>query len=339
MSDNHEVYVDARAAWRAQGMEEVLWPEQRICDAHHHLWGHDGDRYFAAEFAADLGDGHQVMQTVYVECGSAYRDSGPLELAPLGETEFVLGQEAKLAALRGRPTITGIIGFADLTRGHAAADVLAAHIDAGGGRFKGVRHAVAWDASPDIVNHQRNPPPALLRDPRFAAGVSVLGEMGLTYDVWLYHRQLPEIIDLARAVPGTTIIVDHLGAPLGLGPYAGKREEVWRYCRAQLTEFAKLPNARIKLGGIGMTILGNGWHRQPAPPSSLDIGAQWGDQIRWCIDTFGPQRALFESNFPPDRRSCSYRTLWNAYKRIAEPYSAAERDWLFHDTAVAVYGL
>ena len=328
-----------RAAWRASVVEDVLWPNQRICDAHHHLWDHTGDRYFAAELAADIGDGHNVRQTVYVECGSAYRTSGPAELAPVGETEFVVSQEAELAQLVGRPVITGIVGFADMLLGDAAQNVLEAHVEAGGGRFCGIRHAAAWDGSPDIVNHQAGPPAQILLDPRFAKGVAVLGKMGLTYDVWLYHKQLPELVELARKVPQTTIIADHLGGPIGLGPYAGKREEVLAYCREHLSEVAKLPNARVKLGGIGMTVYGSGWHRLPKPPSSQVIADAWGDQIRWCIDTFGPERVMFESNFPPDGRSCSYRTLWNALKQTAERYSQAERDLLFHDSAVAIYNL
>ena len=339
MSDTNHTLGEARAAWRASVVEEVLWPAQRICDAHHHLWDYADDRYLAADLAADIRDGHHIVETVYVECESGYRKSGSPEMAPVGETEFVVAQEAELAAMVGRAVITGIIGFADLRLGHAVEPVLAAHVEAAGGRFSGIRHAVAWDASPEVVNHHLEPPAGLLRDSKFTDGVRVLGEMGLTYDVWLFHRQLPEIIELARNVPATTIVVDHLGGPLGVGPYADRRGEVLTYCREQLTKLAASPNTRLKLGGIGMTTYGNRWHRLPTPPSSELIAASWGDHIRWCIDTFGPHRVMFESNFPPDRRSCSYRTLWNAFKRIAEPYSQAERDLIFHDTAAQVYRL
>lgn len=339
MSNTSRSLGEARAAWRSSVVENVLWPAQRICDAHHHLWDYADDRYLAADLAADIRDGHNVVATVYVECESAYRESGPTEMAPVGETEFVVAQEAELAAMMGRPVIAGIIGFADLRLGHAVEPVLAAHVEAARGRFSGVRHAVAWDASPEVVNHSMDPPPGLLLDSKFTDGVRSLGAMGLTYDVWLFHRQLPEIIELARRVPETTIIVDHLGGPLGVGPYADRRDEVLSYCREQLTTLAAAPNARLKLGGIGMTTYGNRWHKRQTPPSSEEIAATWGDYIRWCIETFGPHRVLFESNFPPDRRSCSYRTLWNAYKRIAEPYSQAERDLLFHDAAAKVYKL
>jgi L-fuconolactonase len=330
---------ETRAAWRAAVVEDVLWPTQRICDAHHHLWDYDNDRYLAADLAADVRDGHRVVQTVFMECEWGYREKGPLALRPVGETEFVVKQAAEVAAIVGQPVITGIVGFADLRLGTAVKPVLEAHEEAGHGLFRGIRHAVAWDPSPEIVNHHLNPPPRLLLDPLFVDGVRTLGEMGLTYDVWLFHQQLPEVIELARLAPATTIIVDHLGGPLGVGPYTGRRDEVLSYCREQLKELATIPNVRLKLGGVGMTTYGNGWHKLPTPPSSDTIAAAWGDYTRWCIDTFGPSRVMFESNFPPDRRSCGYRTLWNAYKKIAAPYYQGERDRMFHDTAVEVYKL
>ena len=327
------------AAWRALNVEDVIWPELAICDAHHHLWNHAGDRYYAAELAADVGDGHNIVQTVYVECGSDYRTDGPAALAPVGEVEFVVGQERELEAILGRPLITGIIGFADLRRGRGVTDVLNAHVEAAGGRFSGIRHATAWDSHDDIVNHQLSPPAHLLRDKNFVEGAKVLGEMDLSYDAWIYHPQIPELTEFARDVPGTTVVLDHLGAPVGIGSYAGKRNEILAYCREHLETLAKEPNVRLKLGGIGMTLYGSGWHRLAAPPSSKIIADSWGDHIRWCIDTFGPDRVIFESNFPPDRRSCSYRTLWNAFKRIAKPYSSTERALMFHDVAAAVYRL
>jgi L-fuconolactonase len=337
---NTELSLGARrAAWRACVREDVLWPTQRICDPHHHLWGHADDEYYAAQLAADIGDGHQVLKTIYVECEWAYRSDGPVEMASVGETEFVVAQDEILRDQLGHSVIAGIIAFADLRLGANVRPVLDAHREAGRGRFCGVRHSVAWDASPDIFNHHLEPPPHLLLDPQFVAGVRTLGEQQLCFDVWAFHNQLSEVTELARRVPGTTIVLDHLGAPLGVGPYAGRREEVLAHCRTQLQAFAALPNARLKLGGIGMTTYGNGWHKQAQPPSSLDIVARWGDFMRWCIDCFGPNRVMFESNFPPDHRSCSYRTLWNAYKRIAEPYNQAERDLMFHDTAVATYRL
>lgn len=339
MHDPKSAHAAERAAWRAQVREEVLMPAQRICDAHHHLWGHDGDHYFAADLLADAQDGHDVRSTVYVECGWSYDEARGAVLAPVAETEFVVREDEAVQRLAGRSLVRGIIAFADMLRGAACADTLEAHAAAGGGRFCGVRHAVAWDGSPDIVAHQKSPPAGLLLDKTFQEGVRTLGRHGLAYDVWLYHPQMTELVTLARAAPDTTIVLDHLGAPLGIGPYAGRREEVLAFCREQLATLAALPNLRLKLGGIGMTVFGNRWHRREVPPNSAELAEVWADHMRWCIDTFGPARAMFESNFPPDRRSCNYRTLWNAFKRIAEPYAQAERDRLFHDTAVDVYKL
>ncbi len=339
MSEVELTRGEQRAAWRRQVVEEVLWPEQRLCDAHHHLWHHEQERYLAAEFLADITDGHNVRQTIYAECIEGYRTDGPEELRPLGETEFVLAQDETLARALGRPVITGIVGHADLCLGSRVRAVLEAQVALRAGRFRGVRHATAHDPSPAIVAHQAGPPAGLMADADFIDGVRTLGAMGLTYDAWLYHPQIPELIALARAVPETVIVLDHLGAPVGIGPYAGQREAILAYCREQLAELAGLPNVRLKLGGIGMTLYGNGWHRREQPPGSVEIAADWGDHIRWCIDTFGPERAMFESNFPPDGRSVSYRTLWNAFKRIAEPYSQAERDRLFHDSAIEIYSV
>ncbi len=339
MADQELSLGASRRAWRASRVEEVLWPAQRICDPHHHLWGHQDDEYFAAELAADIGDGHNVESTVYVECEWAYRSEGPEEMKPVGETEFVVAQDAAIEKLVGHGVIAGIIAFADLRLGRNVQPVLDAHRAAAQGRFCGVRHSVAWDPHPEIFNHHLEPPPGLLLDQQFVAGVRTLGEGGLCFDVWAFHNQLAEVVELARRAPGTTIVLDHLGAPLGVGPYAGRRDEVLAHCRTQLSALAALPNTRLKLGGIGMTTYGNGWHKQAEPPSSQDIVARWGDFMRWCIDCFGPTRVMFESNFPPDHRSCSYRTLWNAFKRMAEPYNQAERDLMFHDTALATYRL
>ena len=299
------------------------------------------DRYLVDELLADTGCGHRVLETVFVECGSAYRADGPAELRPVGETELRRRRAAREAEARpGNPTrIAGIVAFADLRRGAAVADVLEAHRAAGDGRFCGIRHAVSWDPSPQVTNHRTDPVEGLLLDPQFQEGVRALGRAGLTYDVWLYHPQLPEAVELARSAPGTTIVVDHLGGPLGVGPYADRHDEVLAACRASLAELAALPHVRLKLGGIGMTVFGQRWHRREAPPSSEELAAFWADHVRWCIDRFGPDRAMFESNFPPDRASCSYGVLWNAFKRMAEGYSPAERQQLFRDTALATYRL
>jgi L-fuconolactonase len=324
--------------WLQLRVEQPIDATQRICDPHHHLWARPGNRYVLDDLRADTGAGHGVERTVFVECMAGYRDSGPEALRPIGETEFVAAQAAESARTDGAE-IAGIVGFADLTLGPAVAEVLEAHVDAGGGRFRGIRHASSWDPSPQVRNAHTKPPPGLLGQPAFRDGVAVLGRMGLRFDAWLYHTQLGELVDLARAEPEVTVVLNHLGAPLGVGPYAGRRDEVLRAWRAGLAEVASCPNVALKLGGIGMPLYGFDWHERAAPPSSEELAAAWGDPIRWCIDTFGPSRCMFESNFPVDRQSCSYTVLWNSFQRIAERYTTDERSELFHDTAVRTYGL
>ena len=72
-------------AWLSQLREPVIDPDQRICDPHHHLWDHQGNPYLLPELLADIGDGHNVVSTVFMECGSMYRAEGPASMAPLGE--------------------------------------------------------------------------------------------------------------------------------------------------------------------------------------------------------------------------------------------------------------
>lgn len=324
--------------WLTRNVEDPIDPEQRICDPHHHLWDHPTDRYLLEELRRDTGAGHRIERTVFVECTSCYRDEGPEALRPVGETEFVAAQAEASAATPGAE-IAGIVGFADLTLGDAVAEVLDAHVEAGRGRFRGIRHATAWDASPQVRVAHTRPPEGLLGDRSFRAGVGALGRAGLSFDAWLYHPQLPELTDLARAHPDVSIILDHLGGPLGVGPYSGRRTEVREVWRGDLAEVATCDNVTLKLGGIGMPVFGLGWHHRPEPPSSQELAEAWGDELRWCIDVFGPDRCMFESNFPVDRRSCSYTTLWNTFQRVADGYSRHERDLLFHDTAVRTYRL
>lgn len=327
-----------RTAWLASGAEAALEPALAICDPHHHLWAHDGDRYLMPELLADAGSGHNVVSTVFVECGQAYRTDGPEELRPVGETEFVV-DAVHGAGESGRSLLKGIVAFADLRLGPAVEPVLEAHRAAGDGRFRGIRHAAAWDASPEIRNHRTDPVGDLIEQPAFVEGVRTLGRLGLTYDIWSYHSQLDAVVALAAAAPGTTVIVDHLGGPLGVGPYAGLHDDVLSYCRERLAELAEHPNAVLKLGGIGMTIFGQRWHRRPRPPSSAEVADRWTPHVNWCIDRFGPDRCMFESNFPPDRASFPYAVLWNVFKRMTAHRPDDERRALFHDTATRVYSL
>lgn len=328
-----------RTAWLDRTREEALEPGLPVCDPHHHLWDHPGSRYLLGEFLGDAGSGHRIVSTVHVECVQHYRTGGPVELRPVGETEFVHGlavaHERKGAGTR---VAAGIVGFADLTRGPAVMPLLEAHL-AASERFRGIRYASAWDASPQIRDAHTHPPPGLLRDPAFRAGFACLERFGLSFDAWLYHTQFAELVELARKFPGVTIVLDHMGGPLGIGPYAERREQVFAEWRTALAGLSRCSNVFVKLGGRTLTLAGFGWHRREAPPGSVELAAAIGPYCTACIDLFGPGRCMFESNFPVDRASCSYAVLWNAFKRLSRGYSGPERAALFHDTAAGVYRL
>jgi len=322
-------------AWLDLVVEDVVDPDQRIVDPHHHLWPEGGALpYGLAELHADTGDGHRVERTVFVECGAAYRSDAPPELAPVGETEFVAGE-----AMRDPDRlIGGIVGRADL-RSPRLDEVLDAHEAAGRGLFRGIRHALARAKHPEALRIPGRAPEGLFEDPAFLAGVRRLGERGLTYDSWHYHDQNRELLAVARAAPGTTIVLDHFGTPLGVGPYAGRRDEIFAEWRDDVAELARCDNVVAKLGGMAMPDNGYGWDTAERPPTSEELVEAQGRWYAHMIDVFGPARCMFESNFPIDRWSLSYRTVWNAFKRMAAGFDAAERDDLFAGTAERVYAL
>ncbi|MEC9344737.1 MAG: amidohydrolase family protein [Pseudomonadota bacterium] len=328
-------------AWLARGEEEVIDPERPIIDPHHHLWDWPTSRYLLDELLEDTGSGHNVVATVFVECNAMYRADGPDHLKPVGETEFVNGVAAMSASGRygAIRACAGIVGLADLNLGARVEEVLAAHVRAAPDRFRGIRHAAGYDDSPDVRNSHTNPFKGMLGDRTFREGFAKLGDFSMSFEAWAYHTQIAEVTDLARAFPGTTIIADHFLGPLGIGPYAGKRAEYFPKWKADFAELAKCPNVVAKLGGINMAVNGFDWHKRKTPPSSEELAAVTGDFYRHAIDCFGPDRCMFESNFPVDKVSASYRTHFNAYKRIAAGYSEAEKNAMFHDTAKRVYRL
>ncbi|MGD0105529.1 MAG: amidohydrolase family protein [Rhodopila sp.] len=327
------------AAWLARRVEDALDPELPIVDPHHHLWDRPGDRYFLDELLVDTGSGHNIVATVFVQCGWAYRTDGPEALRPVGETEFVaaVADEAERRRLKTR-VCAAIVGHVDLRLGEGVEAVLDAHLEAAGGRFRGIRQVTA--RSEDFVASILAPPPAgMMADAAFRAGFARLGKFGLSFDAWLYHTQINELTDLARAFPEIPIVIDHVGGPLGIGPYQGKREEVFASWHGAMQQLAGCRNVSVKLGGLGMLVAGFALHEQAFPPSSEELADLWRPYMEACIEDFGAWRCMFESNFPVDKAMCSYPILWNAFKRIAAGASATEKALLFHDVATKVYRL
>ena len=328
-------------AWLArQPSEPILDPDLPIIDTHHHLWQRPHHRYLLEELLADLRSGHNVVATVFAECHAMYRADGPEAFRPVGETEFVTGIAAMSASGLCGPirVAAGIVGFADLTLGDRVEPVLEAHIQAGGGRFRGVRHSAAWDASP-VIGNSRVEGPHLLRQADFRAGLACLTRLGLSLDAWVFHPQLGDVIDLARAFPTTTIIAGHVGGPLGYGPYAGKKDEVFAAWKAKITELATCPNVFMKLGGMMMRLAAFDYGTAPLPPSSEQLAGYWRPYMETCIELFGADRCTFESNFPVEKMGTGWVVLWNAFKRIAAGASAAEKLALFSGTARRAYRL
>jgi len=327
--------------WLSLVEEDALDPELPIIDPHHHFWDHPDSRYVAEDYLKDTASGHNIVQSLFVECLSMYRKTGPEELKPVGETEYVrsLAEQSDIASKNQTRVATGIVGFADLALGDAVRPVLAAHLSVDGGRFRGIRHASGWNASSDVRNSHTRPPAGLLSDEMFRKGFACLDEYALSFDAWLYHPQIAELTELAQAFPDTTIILDHVGGPLGIGPYAGKRDSIFEQWQRDIAALARCHNVFVKLGGLAMKICGFNWHTEDKPPTSEHLAKAWAPYYHYCIEQFGVERCMFESNFPVDKLSCSYGVLWNAFKRVAKGCSDQERGALFHDTAARVYRL
>ena len=325
--------------WLDQVREEVVDPAQRIIDPHHHLWPVGGSLpYGLDDLHADTDDGHQIELTVFAECGAAYRTDGPAHLASVGETEFVAAQAALSAQRDGQATIAGIVAAADL-RLDELDEVLDAHAAAGGELFKGIRMSGARPVEPEALMIPGRAPAGLYQDPAFLAGVRRLGERGLTYDTWQYHYQLREFAEVAASVPDTVMVLDHFSTPIGVGQFAGRLDEIFEVWKDEIALVAEHPNVVAKIGGLAMPDNGYGWHLAERPPTSDEFVAA---QRRWylhTIDVFGPDRCMLESNFPVDRFSLSYRTMWNGVKKLVAEFSPDERDAMFYGTAKRVYSL
>jgi L-fuconolactonase len=327
--------------WLALTPEPTLEPELPICDPHHHFWDFRTaripyQRYLLHELAADIHSGHNVRATVFIEARAMYRADGPEEMRPVGEVEFVQGLAAASASGLYGPgrAAAAIIGHANLNLGDRVAPVLDALQAASPNRFRGIRHSVSWDPHPEVENRGVE---GQLASAQFRAGVRVLARRGLCLENTLYFPQLPELADFAKAIPDLTIISNHMGGLMRVGPYANRDDEVLATWRRGIAAVAACPNVVMKLGGLGMPRTGFDWHIRDKPIGSEELARAMVPFITYCIEQFSPERCMFESNFPVDKVSYSYNVLYNAFKRVSENYSAPERAAMFRDTAARVY--
>ena len=329
--------MTVRPAWLSSRTEEILEPETPIIDTHHHIWDPPDARYLFDEFLSDTRSGHNIVASVFIECHGMWRSRGPEELRPVGETEFIAGVAAQSDSGRYGPArlCAAIVGFADLTLGDRIEPVLAAHIAAGGGRFRGIRGRTSSHENPQI-NKWRTPA-GVLKENATRRAIAAIARHGLSLDIWTYQTQVDDVLDLCRAFPELRVIVDHSGGPLGCGPYKNKRAQLFPVWADGVRSLARLPNTYMKLGGLGMRFSGFEFHLQPVAPSSNELADAWRPYIETCIEAFGPTRCMFESNFPADKGTCSYHVLWNAFKKLTHGLSGAERNALFYSTAQQVY--
>jgi predicted TIM-barrel fold metal-dependent hydrolase len=325
-----------RPDWLALHSEAAIDASLPIVDAHHHLWLHEGSRYMVDDFSDDLASGHKVVASVYVECGSMYRADGPEPLRPAGEVEFA----AEVSFTQDQAGICkAIVGTADLSLGGRVKPVLQTEIEAGRGRLRGIRRITAWDADEELMTNLIRRRQGMLTEPSFREGFACLAPLGLSFDAFVFQRQLPELLDLARRFPDTRIVIDHCGGPIRVASYARTLDDSFIAWRNDLKALAACDNVWVKLGGLGMRISGFDFEFRERPPTSHQLAEAWRPYIETCIEAFGPSRSMFESNFPADKGTCSYAVLWNAFKRITEGYLDAEKEDLFSRTASRFYKL
>lgn len=329
--------------WLDKVIEAPIDPAYPIIDPHHHLWLTSHRREFGYpidDLARDTRLGHNILATVFIQCTTMYRESGPEHLKPVGETEWIesISEDFDRRNPQGPKLCAGIVGHVDFRLADHVDEALAAH-KAATPRFRGIRQGASWSDDPEIVQNRVIPQRHLYMDPNFRKGFARLAKHDLSFDAWLFHNQLDELIDLARAFPDTQMVLDHIGAPLGQGQWGSQREQVFANWKQSIRELASLPNMHIKLGGTVMPMFGFHWESRPLPPSSDDLVKAVGHFFEAAIEAFTPARCMFESNFPVDKIACAYVPLWNSFKKVAAPYSASEKASLFHGTARRFYRL
>ena len=328
-----------REDWLAKRQEAAIDPDQPIIDAHHHLFDRPDQRYLAEDLAADIGADLNMRATVVVQARSFYHTNGPEMFRPVGETEFAAAVAAKAAASRGPKLCAAIVGYANLMLGTAVRPVLEAHLAAGKGMFRGIRQILAWDADERLLNPAYPTTADMMESAAFRAGFAQLADLNLSFDAWIFFHQIPGLTALARRFPNVDIILNHCGGILGIGAHAGRREDVFKHWHAAMTELAACPNVSVKIGGLGMALSGFGFEQLEQAPSSEFLASAWRPWVQFCIESFGANRCMFESNFPVDKGSYGYVTGWNAMKRLAADLTADERNAVFFGTAANIYKL
>jgi L-fuconolactonase len=327
-------FYPPRPDWLASEVAEpVLEPDLPIVDTHFHMVDVPGIRYLHADFAADLDAGHRIVASVHAEAQTGYHVDGPELLRPVGETIAIVREgeaESRIA--------NGIVGYADLLAGARVEQTLAAHVQAGNGRFRGIRFSLSKDPHPEIRVHHRTPDD-VFESAALHAGLRVLQGMDLSFDAWAFFHQLPAVTRLAKRHPDLEIVAEHCGGLLGYGPYAGRADEVFSTWRRNLAQLADCPNVSIKIGGILGRLAAYDYLTVERPEPSAALAAVLRRYVLTCIDLFGPSRCMFESNYPVDAMAASYRLLWNTYKRITSEFSADEKTALYSGTARKVYRL
>ena len=342
MAKIHEV-----EGWLDLVQEEILEPDMEIIDPHHHLWHGPQDppgvkgsyRYLLQDLWRDTSSGHNIKKTVFIDCGQEYRSEGPEEFKPIGETEFVVQIAKQAQEDSTQAQIAGIIGHANMMLGTSVKEVLELHAEKGEGLFRGIRHAGGWDEDERVKNAHSHPTPHIYLEDKFQQGLQMLASMGMVFDTWHYHNQIRDLTELAKNLPELVIIHDHFGGPLGIGPYKGKRDEIFDQWQEDIYELSQCGNVYSKLGGLAMPVNGWDWHKRDVPASSDEIVSEQGKYYLYTLKCFGSERCMFESNFPVDKQSISYHVIWNAYKKLVKNFSDVEKSNLFYKTAEKVYKL